>query len=128
MDDERDLYEVGADIRRAVLGGEYVEKAAAQPGDVHEAFQRFMIEYCWGGCWGRDALPRPTRSLLVLAILGSLGRWDEFDLHVRGAIRNGCSTEEIADTLFHVAIYAGVPVGVSAFKHLRQVLAETEAT
>jgi 4-carboxymuconolactone decarboxylase len=122
-----ETYETGNTIRRAVLGDEYVDRGAARPGDFHEEFQRYVTEACWGACWGRDGIERPTRSLFVLSILGALGRWEEFELHFRGALRNGCTQEELKDTLFHIAVYAGVPAGVSAFKIARRVLAEVEA-
>ena len=123
----QETYETGSEIRRAVLGDEYVDRGAAQPGDFHEDFQRYVTEACWGACWGRDGLARPARSLVVLSILGALGRWEEFELHFRGALRNGCTRDELKDTLFHVAVYAGVPAGVSAFRIARRVLAEVEA-
>lgn len=120
----QDVYEKGLGIRREVLGADYVERAMENTDEFGADFQRFVTEYCWGGCWGRDALPRPTRSLLVLAILATSGRWEEFELHFRAALGNGCSDEELRDTLFHVAVYAGVPSGVSAFRIARKVLAE----
>ena len=119
-----ELYERGMGIRREVLGGEYVDRATAGADEFTRDFQRYVTEYCWGGCWGRDALPRPTRSLLVLAILATSGRWEEFELHFRGALRNGCTHEELKDALFHVTVYAGVPAGVSAFRIARRVLEE----
>jgi 4-carboxymuconolactone decarboxylase len=119
-----EVYETGLGIRREVLGDEYVDRAMRNADEFSADFQRFVTEYCWGGCWGRDALPRTTRSLLVLAILATSGRWEEFELHFRGALRNGCTHEELKDALFHVAVYAGVPSGVSAFRIARKVLAE----
>lgn len=114
----------GIAVRKAVLGAEYVERALAGADDFTRDFQAFVSEYCWGSCWTRDGLPRPTRSLLVLAILGTLGRMEEFALHIRGALRNDCTIEEIKDTLFHVTVYAGVPAGVEAFRVARRVLQE----
>jgi 4-carboxymuconolactone decarboxylase len=116
----------GLEIREAVLGTEYVQRAMQSADDFGRDFQRFVSEYCWGECWGRDALERPTRSLIVLSILAALGRWEEFELHFRGALRNGCTREELTDTLFHVAVYAGIPAGVSAFRIARKVLAEAD--
>jgi 4-carboxymuconolactone decarboxylase len=90
-----------------------------------------VTEYCWGAGWGREALTRRDRSLLNLAMLGSLNRATEFKLHLRGALRNGCTREEIKDTLMQLTIYAGVPAGVEAFRLAREVLdawdAEVEA-
>jgi 4-carboxymuconolactone decarboxylase len=120
----QDVYDRGLEIRRDVLGAEYVDRAMQSVDEFSADFQRFVTEYCWGACWGRDALPRPTRSLLVLAILATAGRWEEFELHFRGALRNGCTEAELQDALFHVAVYAGIPAGVSAFRIARRVLAE----
>lgn len=119
-----DLLERGDQIRRAVLGDEYVDRATGGATEFTADFQRFIGEYCWGACWGRDGLPRRTRSLIVLAILGTLGRDEEFELHFRGALRNGCTLEELRDALFHIAVYAGVPAGVAAFRIAKRVLEE----
>jgi 4-carboxymuconolactone decarboxylase len=121
-----EVYEKGLGIRREVLGNEYVDRAMQNADAFSADFQRFVTEYCWGDCWGRDALPRTTRSLIVLAILATSGRWEEFELHFRGALRNGCTHEELQDALFHVAVYGGLPAGVSAFRTARRVLAEEQ--
>jgi 4-carboxymuconolactone decarboxylase len=123
----QDMLDRGLEIRRAVLGDAYVDNAMKTADDFNADFQQFVSEYCWGGCWGRDGVPNTVRSLLVLAITASLGRWDEFELHFRGALRNGCTHDELKDALFHVAVYAGIPAGVSGFKIARRVIAE-EAT
>lgn len=122
-----DVYELGLGIRREVLGDEYVRAASENADDFTRDFQRFVSEYCWGACWGRDTLPRTTRSLLVLSILATAGRWEEFELHFRGALTNGCTEDELKDALYHVAVYAGVPAGVSAFRIGKRVLAEQRA-
>ena len=114
----------GLNIRREVVGAEYVERAISNADDFDRDFQRLVTEYCWGASWGRDALTRRDRSLLNLAILGGLNRGTEFRLHLRGALRNGCSKDEIRDTLIHLAVYAGVPAGVEAFRIARDVFAE----
>jgi 4-carboxymuconolactone decarboxylase len=119
-----EVYERGMQIRRAVLGDEYVDRATQTADDFNMDFQRIVSEYCWGACWGRDGLPLPTRSLVTLSILGALGRMEEFELHLRGALRNGCTRDELRDTLLHVAVYAGIPAGVSAFRVAKRVLAE----
>ena len=127
MNDE--TYETGLQIRRDVVGAEYVDRAlqaAAQDGFSAD-FQRLVTESCWGARWGRKALTRRDRSLLNLAMLGCLGRNEEFKLHVRGALRNGCTKEEIADTLIHLAVYAGIPAGVEAVRLAREVFATTAA-
>jgi 4-carboxymuconolactone decarboxylase len=122
-----DVYELGLNIRTEVLGAEYVRAASGDADDFTRDFQHFVGEYCWGACWGREALPRTTRSLLVLSILATAGRWEEFELHFRGGLTNGCTEDELKDALFHVAVYAGVPAGVAAFRIGKRVLAEVRA-
>lgn len=121
MSDE--LYELGLSIRRGVLGDEYVARAG-QTDDFNNDFQRLVSEYCWGWCWSGDGLSRGQRSLNNLCILASLNRMEEFELHFRGALRNGCRLEELRETLLQIAVYAGIPAGVSAFRVARRVLAE----
>ena len=116
------VFDTGMSIRRDVLGAEYVDRAMAGATDFNRDFQQFVTEYCWGACWGRDALDRKQRSLINISMLAALGRWEEFELHFNGALNNGCSLEQIKDALFHVAVYAGIPAGVSAFKIARRIL------
>lgn len=123
----RDLFEKGLQIRREVVGAEYVDRSLAQADDFSRPFQELVTEYCWGAGWGRDALSRRDRSLLNLAMISILGRNAEFKLHLRGALRNGCTKAEIQDTLIQMAIYAGVPAGVEAFRLAKEVFAEVEA-
>lgn len=125
MSDE--LFEAGLAIRRDVLGAEYVDASMANADDFTRDFQRLVTEYCWGAAWGRSALTRRDRSLLNLVMLGALNRAQEFKLHLRGALRNGCTREEIKDALIQLTIYAGVPAGVEAFRLARSVFAELEA-
>ncbi|HWT92672.1 MAG TPA: carboxymuconolactone decarboxylase family protein [Solirubrobacteraceae bacterium] len=125
MSDE--LFEKGLQIRKDVVGAEYVERSLAQADDFSRDFQRLVTEYCWGAGWGREALTRRDRSLLNLAMIGILGRNAEFKLHLRGALRNGCTKDEIQDTLIQMAIYAGIPAGVEAFRLAKEVFAEVEA-
>jgi 4-carboxymuconolactone decarboxylase len=122
-----ELYEKGLAIRTEVLGAEYVERAMAQADDFTTEFQRLVTEYCWGAGWGRETLSRRDRSLINLAMLGALNRATEFKLHLRGALRNGCTRAEIQDTLIQLAIYAGIPAGVEAFRLAREVFGETDA-
>lgn len=122
-----ELYEKGLALRKAVLGEEYVDQALNQADDFNREFQRFMTEYCWGAGWGREALTRRDRSLLNLVMLGALNRSHEFKLHLRGALTNGCTKDEIRDTLFQLAIYAGIPAGVEAFRLAREVFAEADS-
>ncbi|MBL3680124.1 4-carboxymuconolactone decarboxylase [Leucobacter chromiireducens subsp. solipictus] len=113
----------GLRIRKAVVGEEYVARAYDRAGDFGREFQDLVSEYCWGASWGRTALSRRDKSLLNLAIIGTLGRSDEFRLHVAGALRNGVSDEELQDTLIHLAVYAGIPAGVEAFRIAGEVRA-----
>lgn len=122
-----DLFETGLEIRREVLGREYVDASMANVDEFSEDFQRLLTEYCWGAAWGRSALTRRDRSLLNLVMLGVLNRSAEFKLHLRGAINNGCTREEIKDALIQLMVYAGVPAGVEAFRNAREVLAEIDA-
>jgi 4-carboxymuconolactone decarboxylase len=124
MNDE--LFATGLAIRREVIGAEYVDAALAEADDFTEDFQRLITEYCWGAAWGRGALTRRDRSLLNLVMLGALGRGPEFKLHVRGALRNGCTRDEIKDALIQLTIYAGVPAGVEAFRLARSALEEAQ--
>lgn len=122
------LFKKGLGIRREVVGAQYVDEAMerAEADDFSRDFQHLVTEYCWGAGWGRDALSRRERSLLNLGMLGALNRGPEFRLHLKGAIRNGCSKEEIKDTLIQLAIYAGIPAGVEAFRLAAEVFEEME--
>jgi 4-carboxymuconolactone decarboxylase len=111
----------GLEARRRVLGDEYVDKALTGLDSFNAEFQALVTEYCWGKVWTRPTLSDKQRSLINLAMISALNRSDEFKTHVRGAIRNGCSVEEIRDTLMQVAIYAGIPAGVEAFRLARLV-------
>lgn len=121
-----DLYERGLEIRKAVLGADYVEKALAQADDFSSDFQRLVTEFCWGAGWGRTALTRRDKSLLNLVMLGALNRGTEFKLHLKGALTNGCTRDEIKDALIQLAIYAGIPAGVEAFRLTREVFSELD--
>jgi len=122
VDDQ--LFELGLEKRRKVLGTEYVDRAMEGADAFNRDFQRFMTEYCWGGVWCGTALDDRQRSLNNLSILAALGRMEEFELHFRGSLRNGCTLDELRETLVQVTVYAGVPAGVSAFRAARKVLAE----
>lgn len=121
-----DLFEKGLDIRKSVLGPEFVEKSIAAADDFNMPMQKLVTEYCWGAVWGREELPRKTRSMLNIAMLAVLNRPHEFKLHIRGAIRNGVSKEEIREILLQVAIYAGVPAGIDSFRNAKEALAELD--
>ncbi len=124
MNDE--LFEQGLEIRKSVLGAEFVEKSIAAADDFNMPMQKLVTEYCWGAVWGREELPKKTRSMLNIAMLAVLNRPHEFKLHIRGAIRNGVSKEEIREILLQVAIYAGVPAGIDSFRNAKEALAELE--
>lgn len=123
-----DTYEKGLAIRKEVLGEGYVNASLSKADDFNADFQRLVTEYCWGAGWGREGvLSRRDRSLMNIVLLGALNRGEEFKLHVRGALRNGVTREEIRETLIHLSIYAGIPAGVEGFRLARQVLAEVDA-
>ena len=115
------LYEDGMAARRKVLGDEYVDRASAGADAFNAEFQALVTEYCWGTVWTRTTLSDRQRSLINLGMIAALNRGDEFKTHVRGALRNGCTLDEIRDTLLQVAVYCGIPAGVEAFRLARQV-------
>lgn len=122
-----ELFDVGRKIRTEVLGEERVTKALDQADDFNRDFQQLVTEYCWGFCWDRDGLSRKQRSLLNLGMLAALNRGPEFELHFRGAFKNGLTLDELQDTLIQIAIYCGIPAGVEAFKIANKVLKEMRA-
>jgi 4-carboxymuconolactone decarboxylase len=121
------LFEEGLAVRKAVLGEEYVNKSIANADDFNRPFQELVTEYCWGAIWTREELPRKTRSMLNLAMLTALGKPHELKLHLKGALRNGCTPVEIREVLMQAAVYAGIPAGVDAFRVAREVFAEEAA-
>ncbi|MER8421082.1 carboxymuconolactone decarboxylase family protein [Mesorhizobium sp. M1329] len=122
----QEVFDRGLEIRKEVLGAEYVEKSLHAADDFNRDFQNIVTEFCWGAGWGRSALSRRDKSLLNLVMLGALNRGSEFKLHLQGALTNGCTKDEIKDTLIQLAIYAGIPAGVEAFRLAREVFAELE--
>src|SRR5277367_5583177 len=125
--DDRERHSSGMRVRRAVLGEAYVEKAQAATTPFNEPFQDLITRYAWGEIWARPGLPRQTRSLLTLAMLVALNRGEEFRLHLRAAIRNGVSREEIIETLLQTAIYCGVPAANAAFQLATEVFQELDS-
>jgi 4-carboxymuconolactone decarboxylase len=119
-------FEDGLAVRREVLGPAYVDKALAEADDFTRPLQELVTEYCWGAVWTRPGLPRKTRSLLNLAMLTALNRPHEVRLHVRGALRNGCTKAEIMETLLQAAIYCGVPAAIDSFRVAKEVLNEQQ--
>ncbi len=120
-------YDKGRQIRAAVLGEEYVANAERSADEFSKPLQDLLTEYCWGAVWGRDELPLKTRSMLNLAMISVLNRPHELKTHVRGALTNGVTREEIREVLLQVAIYAGAPAAVDGFRIAREVFAELEA-
>jgi len=117
-------YNKGLAVRREVLGAEYVDRALADADDFSRPMQELVTEYCWGEIWTQPELPRKTRSLINIAMISALNRPHELKLHVRGALRNGCSKEEIRAVLMQVAIYCGVPAAIDGLRVAREVLKE----
>jgi 4-carboxymuconolactone decarboxylase len=124
--DERERYAAGLATRRAVLGDAHVDAALANRTPFTGEFQELITRYAWGEIWSRPGLPRQTRSLLTLAMLVALNRGEEFRLHVRGALRNGVTQDEIKEMLLQSAIYCGVPAANAAFRMAAEVFAEGE--
>jgi 4-carboxymuconolactone decarboxylase len=124
--DERERYSSGMRVRRAVLGEAYVEKAQAATTSFNEPFQDLITRYAWGEIWSRPGLSRQTRSLLTLSMMIALNRSDEFRMHVRAAVNNHVTREEIQEVLLQAAIYCGVPAANSAFHIAQEVFAEMD--
>lgn len=125
MSDE--MYEKGLAIRKKVLGAEYVENSLSQADDFSRPMQQLVTQYCWGEVWGDTTLSRRDRSLINIAMLSLLNRPHELKLHVKGALTNGASREEIRAVLLQVAIYGGVPAGIDATRIAREALGEVDA-
>jgi 4-carboxymuconolactone decarboxylase len=123
---DKAMYDKGLGIRRAVLGDEYVDAALRSTDDFNRPLQDMLNEFCWGALWGREGLPRKTRSMLNLAMISILNRPHELRAHIRGALRNGVSREEISEVFLQVMVYAGAPAAVDAFRTAREVFAEMD--
>lgn len=126
-DETKALFEAGLKVRREVLGAEYVDRSITNANDFMMAFQHITTEWCWGYGWDRPGLDRKTRSMLNLAMLTALNRAPEIKLHVKGALNNGVSVDEIKEVLLHATIYCGIPAGLDAFKAANEVLVEAGA-
>ena len=120
------MIEKGLEVRKAVLGEAYVNNALKNVDAFNKPFQDLLNEYCWGSVWGRDELPRKTRSMLNIAMISILNRPHELKAHIKGALTNGVSRDEIREIFMQVAIYAGVPAGVDSFRIAREVFAELD--
>ncbi|HEY7449052.1 MAG TPA: carboxymuconolactone decarboxylase family protein [Vicinamibacterales bacterium] len=125
---DQQTFDRGLEIRKAVLGKEFVENAFKSADDFNRPLQELVTEYCWGAVWGRPQLDRKTRSLLNLAMISALNRPHELKMHVAGALKNGVTREEIREVFLQVAIYCGVPAGVDAFRVAREVFAQIDQT
>jgi 4-carboxymuconolactone decarboxylase len=121
---DADRHEQGMQLRRAVLGDEHVDRAEARKTAFTEDFQDLITRYAWGEIWTRSGLDRRTRSAITMTALVARGHYDELALHVRAALRNGLTPDEIAEVLLHSAIYCGVPAANSAFKVAQRVIEE----
>jgi 4-carboxymuconolactone decarboxylase len=120
------LYAKGLARRREVLGEQHVDRSLAAASDFSRPLQELVTEYCWGAVWTRDELDGRTRSLLNLVMLTALNRMHELAVHVRGAVTNGCSREEIREALLQTAIYCGVPAALESFRVAEKALAELD--
>jgi 4-carboxymuconolactone decarboxylase len=118
------IHDAGMNVRRAVLGDEHVNRAIERTTDFTAPFQDFITRYAWGSVWTRDGLDRRTRSAITLSVLAALGRENEIAMHVRGALRNGLTPDEIAEVLLHTSVYAGVPAANAAFAIAQRVIDE----
>jgi 4-carboxymuconolactone decarboxylase len=123
---DKDLQAKGLANRKAVLGEDYVNKAMSNVDDFNAPFQGILNEYCWGMIWSDERMPRKTRSMLNLVMLACLNRMHEWELHLKGALTNGVSKDEIQAIIHQIAIYAGVPLAVECFRTARKVFAEME--
>jgi 4-carboxymuconolactone decarboxylase len=125
--DDRERYEAGMKVRRAVLGDAHVDRSLTKRTAFNDEFQDFITRYAWGEIWTRPGLSRHTRSLLTIGLMVALNRSDEFKLHVRAAFNNGVTRDEIKEVLLQCAIYAGVPAANSAFHMAEEVFAQMES-
>ena len=123
---DQKMQDKGLEIRKAVLGEAYVNNALKNVDSFNKPFQDLLNEYCWGTVWGREELPRKTRSMLNLAMISILNRPHELRVHIKGALVNGVTRDEIREIFMQVAVYAGVPAGVDSFRIAREVFAELD--
>jgi 4-carboxymuconolactone decarboxylase len=124
--DERQRYEEGMKVRRAVLGDAHVDASLKNRNEFNEAFQDLITRYAWGEIWSRPGLPRQTRSMITLAMMVALNRFDELRMHLGAALKNGVTREEIQEVLLQTAIYCGVPAANSAFHLAQEVFGQQE--
>ena len=123
---QRDLYDGGMAVRREVLSDEHVDRANANTTEFTAEFQNMITRIAWGGIWTRPGLTRQMRSVAVLTAMIAHGHWEEFAMHVRAALRNGLTRDEIKEVILQSAIYCGVPSANTAFKVAQQTLAQID--
>jgi len=123
---DQKMHDKGLAVRKAVLGEAYVNNALKNVDEFNKPFQDLLNEYCWGSVWGRDELPRKTRSMLNIAMISILNRPHELRAHLKGALTNGVTRDEIREILLQVAIYGGMPAAVDSFRIAREVLSEID--
>jgi 4-carboxymuconolactone decarboxylase len=121
-----ELFEKGLKVRKEVLGEDYVNKSIAGADEFTRTMAEWSTEFCWGALWTRPGMDRRTRSIVNLAMLGALNRPHELKLHVKGALKNGLTKDEIKEILLQVAVYCGVPAGIDAFRNAREAFKELE--
>jgi 4-carboxymuconolactone decarboxylase len=126
MNMNKELFEKGLEIRRSVLGAGYVDGSIQNADDFNMPMQELVTQYCWGEVWGRPGLDRKTRSIINLAMITALNRPHELKLHVRGAINNGLTKDEIKEVFLQTAIYCGVPAAIDSFRTAKEVFAAME--
>jgi 4-carboxymuconolactone decarboxylase len=122
----KEMFEAGLAMRKSVLGAEFVENAINSADDFNRPLQELVTEYCWGACWTREGLSKKERSMLNLAMLTALNRPHELKMHVKGALRNGLTKEQIREVLIQTAIYCGVPAAVDSFRNAKEAIKEFE--
>lgn len=122
-----EMFDKGLKIRKEVLGDEYVENSINNATDFNRELQELVTTYCWGEVWGREGLPKQTRSIINLAMITALNRPHELALHVRGALRNGVTEDEIKEVFLQSAIYCGVPAAIDSFRTAKQVIDDYNA-
>ncbi|AOM81852.1 carboxymuconolactone decarboxylase family protein [Salisediminibacterium beveridgei] len=121
-----DRFEKGLNVRKDVLGAEHVARSMANVSEFNKEIQELVTSWCWGDIWTREGISRRDRSLINLAILTAMNRNHEFKVHVKGALTNGCTPEEIKEVLLQTAVYCGVPAALESFRNASEVLAEWE--
>ncbi|MBS0248671.1 MAG: carboxymuconolactone decarboxylase family protein [Proteobacteria bacterium] len=122
----KETFDRGLAIRKSVIGAEFVDSAFKNADDFSMPLQELLTEYCWGYVWGRDGLPLKSRSMINLAMLSVMNRPHELKTHIKGALKNGMTREEIREVFMQIGIYAGVPVAVDSFRIAREVFAEID--